>query len=77
MSRNDAVQMLENLDEDDFESAVNYIIFLTDSRKKRKADKSIEALNEMNALFADDKGWVSEEDMIKDMAEFRRNRFKV
>ncbi len=73
----DAVQMLKNLDSADYESAVNYIIFLTDSKKKRKAEKSIEALQEMNALFADDKGWNSEEEMIRDMAEFRKSRTKA
>lgn len=73
----DAVQMLKNLDEADYESAVNYIIFLSDSKKRRKADKSIEALKEINALFADDKGWDSEDEMIKDMAEFRRSRTKA
>lgn len=45
-------------------------------RDKRNVRKSLDALNEMNALFADDKGWNSEEEMIKDMADLRRSMDK-
>lgn len=31
-------------------------------------------LDEINEIFKDDKGWNSEEEMLADMAEFRRKR---
>lgn len=31
-------------------------------------------LNEIQGMFAENKGWASEEEMLKDLAEFRRER---
>lgn len=42
-----------------------------------EAEKSKAALAEIQGMFADDKRWDSEEDMLSDMAEFRRSRLKL
>lgn len=66
--------LLNTLEEEDFKSAISYIQFLSVNRKKARAEQSKNALKEIQALFAGDKGWDSEEEMLADMAEFRRNR---
>lgn len=40
--------------------------------KEKKSDRR--TLKEIQAMFEDDKGWDSEEEMIADMARFRRER---
>ena len=42
--------------------------------KKELAKARMEKIQE---LFADDKGWASEQEMISDLARFRRSRKKV
>ena len=42
--------------------------------KKELAKARMEKIQE---LFADDKGWASEQEMISDLAKFRRSRKKV
>ena len=41
--------------------------------QKQKNDTKA-TFDEINALFKDDKGWNNEEEMISDMAAFRRER---
>lgn len=67
--------LLNTLEEDDLNTAIRYIQFLSVSRKQEKVKQSKEALQEIQSMFADgDKGWSSEAEMIEDMAEFRRCR---
>ena len=66
--------LLNTLEEEDYNAAIRYIEFLSVSRKKEKAKKSKALLTEIQSMFTEDKGWASEEDMLKDMAEFRRGR---
>lgn len=33
-------------------------------------------LEKIQKVFADDKGWASEQEMLADLAEFRRSRMK-
>ncbi|MCD8196976.1 MAG: hypothetical protein LUE24_07420 [Lachnospiraceae bacterium] len=67
-------EMLDTLEEEDYKAAVRYIQFLSTNRKQEKAQESKDALREMQRLFGDDKGWNSEEEMLEDMAAFRRDR---
>ena len=41
--------------------------------KKELAEARMEKIQE---IFADDKGWASEQEMLSDLAEFRRSRMK-
>lgn len=66
--------LLDTLEEEDLRSAISYIQFLSVNRKKAKAEQSKAAMREIQGMFADDKGWESEEEMLADMAEFRRKR---
>ena len=45
-------------------------------RKKKREEKNLAALSAIQNMFADDKGWESEEEMLADMADFRRERLK-
>lgn len=68
--------LLNTLEVEDYDAAISYIQFLSASRKKKKAEKSLDALSAIQNMFADDKGWESEEEMLADMADFRRERLK-
>ena len=65
-------KMLENLEEEDFQTAITFIQFLSDTRKKKKTANSKSILAEIQGMFQDDKGWDDEESMIADMAAFRK-----
>ncbi len=66
--------LLENLDEEDYKVALTFLQYLSDSRKKKRAQESKELLTQVQEIFKEDKGWDSEESMIADMAVFRRER---
>lgn len=74
MTTAELTKMYESLSEDQQRMAESYVLFLYNGGTGRRRQKSIDAVRELNALFADDKGWESEEAMIADMAEFRRER---
>ena len=67
-------RMLENLEEEDFQTAITFIQFLADTRKKKKAADSKSILAEIQGMFQGDTGWNAEESMIADMAAFRKER---
>ena len=67
-------RMLEDLEEEDFQAAITFIQFLSDTRKKKKASDSKSILAEIQGMFQDDTGWNDEESMIADMAAFRKER---
>lgn len=69
--------LLENLEEEDYNAAIRYIEYLSAVRKKSNIDKSKQSLNEIQKIFAEDKGWFSEEEMLEEMANFRRDRMKL
>lgn len=66
--------MLNGLEEEDYKAAVSFIEYLSDSRKKKRAQESKALMAEIQDIFAEDKVWESEENMIEDMAAFRRER---
>ena len=66
--------MLNGLEEEDYKAAVSFIEYLSDTRKKKKAEESKALMAEIQGIFAEDKAWETEEDMIEDMAAFRRER---
>lgn len=68
--------LLNTLEVEDFNAAISYIQFLSASRKRKKEEKNLAALSAIQNMFADDKGWESEEEMLADMADFRRERLK-
>lgn len=68
--------MLNTLDEEDYKMAISYIQFLSDSRKKEKVKKAEEAMDKFQSLIGEDRGWSSEEEMLADMAKFRREQMR-
>lgn len=66
--------LLEKLDEEDCKIALTFLQYLSDTKKKRQAQESKAIISQIQGLFKDDRGWNSEEDMIADMAAFRRER---
>jgi hypothetical protein len=66
--------LLNNLEEEDYNTAISFIQYLSDSRKKKNAEKSKKLLADIQGNFTNDKGWDTEEQMMEDMASFRRER---
>lgn len=66
--------MLDTLEEEDYKMAISYIQFLSDARKKERAQEAAETMNEFQSMIGEDRGWGSEEEMLADMARFRRER---
>lgn len=64
--------LLDTLQDEDYNTVISFIKFLSDSRKKEEAEKSGDTLKKIQKMFVDDKGVSSEKSMIEDMAEFRR-----
>lgn len=66
--------LLEKLEEEDYKIALTFLQYLSDTRKKKRAQENKELLAQIQESFKDDKGWDSEESMLADMAAFRRER---
>ncbi len=66
--------LLDTLQDEDYNTVISFIKFLSDSRKKEEAEKSGDTLKKIQKMFVDDKGVSSEKSMIEDMAKFRRER---
>ena len=66
----DLSQMIETLTNDYRIAAVKYIEYL--SQAQRSNAKA--TLHEIQSIFTEDKTWSSEEEMLNDMAKFRRKR---
>jgi hypothetical protein len=66
--------MLNTLNEEDYRTAISFIQYLADTRKKKNSDNNQKILSEIQGMFAEEKGWDSEEEMIADMARFRKER---
>ena len=66
--------MFESLSEEDQISALDYIQYLRDRAGRRKAEQARRAFEEVDRLLNGDTGWASEEEMIADLAQFRRER---
>lgn len=67
-------EMLKNLEEEDYRMVITFIQYLSETRKKKRAESSKDILAEIQGIFQDDKGWENEESMIADMAAFRKER---
>ena len=73
--RRKANDMIDAMEEEDLNMALSYIRFLATSRKERELNDSSRKLENIQKMFADDKGgYLSEDDMIRDLAAFRRER---
>ena len=66
--------MFESLSEEDQISALDYIQYLRDRAGRRKVEQARQAFEEVDRLLNGDTGWASEEEMIADLAQFRRER---
>ena len=77
MSYESVMEKVRTLPEACLEDASKYLEYLLyqynlDNPGKQKNPAG--TLREIQSMFADDKGWESEEEMLRDMAQFRRER---
>ena len=68
--------MLDNLEEEDYNVAITFKQYLSETRKKKNVEENKAILKEIQNIFSDDSGWDSEESMIADMAAFRKDRMQ-
>ncbi|MBQ6787894.1 MAG: hypothetical protein IJO85_09235 [Lachnospiraceae bacterium] len=66
--------MLNSLDEEDYQMVIRFIEFLSTNKKKKQQEKNEVLLGQIQEMFKNDKGWVSEESMLDEMASFRKER---
>lgn len=66
--------MLRTLEEEDYKMVISYIQFLSDSRKKERIKKAASVMDQIQSMIGNDTGWDSEDDMLADMARFRKER---
>lgn len=64
--------LFEGLSEESQISALDYLRYLAERDGRRKADKARRIFEKVDTLLDGDTGWESEEEMIADLAEFRR-----
>ena len=69
--------LLKDLDSEDYTVAIDYIKLLAENRRRQRKLETIAAMNEFQSVLEGDKGWASEEEMLSDMAEFRRSRLNA
>ena len=69
--------LLNTVESEDYPAIVDFLKIVSQNRNRQKALATIAAMNEFQALLNGDKGWASEEEMLKDMAEFRRERMRL
>lgn len=69
--------MLNTLEDNDYDTIIDYIRLLSAARKKERAIQTIAAMDEFQSIIGENKGWNSEDDMLKDMADFRRGRLSL
>lgn len=66
--------LLEKLDEEDYKIALTFLQYLSEMKRKKQVQVNKEIFSRIQEMFKNDSGWNSEEDMITDMAAFRRER---
>ena len=69
--------MLNTLNDEDYDIIIEYIRLLSATRKKERAIQTIAAMDKFQEDIGEDKGWLSEDDMLEDMAAFRKERLSI
>ena len=69
--------LLETLETEDYSIILDYVKLIAQNRKRQRALETIAAINEFHSVLNGDKGWESEEEMLKDMADSRRKRLGI
>ena len=69
-STSDLTRMIMALTDEYRIAAVKYVEYLSQAQK----NSAKVTFRKIQDLFSSDKGWSSEDDMLKDMANFRRKR---
>lgn len=66
--------LARKMNSEDLTSVIQFMNFLIEQRRSKAARDNQQTLMSIQDMFKDDKGWNSEDEMIADMAEFRKQR---
>ena len=69
--------LLQTLNADNLRTAVRFIQFLRSTQKESAQVSATNPFEQLQNLFEDDKGgYISEDDVVADLAKFRREHMK-
>ena len=67
--------LLDKLNPENLQTALRFIQFLQQTQKEKTDTENLRVFEQLQDMFKEDKGgYSSEEDMISDLAQFRRGR---
>ena len=69
--------LLSKLNEEDCQTAISFIEYLSDKRQKAREQEVKSLFDEFQSVLDGERGWESEEDMLKEMAQFRKERLAL
>ncbi len=69
--------LLETLEVEDCAVVLDYVKLIAQNRKRQRALETIAAMNEFQSVLNGEKGWENEQEMLKDMADFRKKRLEI
>ena len=69
--------LLETLEVEDCAVVLDYVKLIAQNRKRQRALETIAAMTEFQAVQNGEKGWEHEQEMLKDMADFRKKRLEI
>ncbi len=70
-------EMLETLETEDVSSVIQYIEFLSYARKNKRRSDGRVIMQEISEILEGGQVWDSEDEMLAEMAEFRRARMSL
>ncbi|MCR5220727.1 MAG: hypothetical protein K6E31_07025 [bacterium] len=70
-------ELYVQLSDESKSDAIDYMEYLIERDRKRRAEKLVKACEEIDKILDGDTGWANEEEMVADMANFRKNKMKL
>jgi len=74
MSTAELMNVIDELNDADYNSVVSYVFFLRANSKNSRASEGVSALREIQEIMASENTYESEEEIFEEMRKFRRKR---
>ena len=66
--------MLGSLNDTEISEVIKYVEYLVYTKQYKSGNSSAEKIQKLQNIFATKKVWTDEQEMLKDLADFRRGR---
>ena len=70
-------QLYGSLSDEGRSQAINFLQYLLQQEQNEKLEENQDAFHQIDALIGNNISWRNEAEMIKELAEFRRNRTRL